>query len=270
LADEAARRIAAPAINLCGRFSIPQLCRLLRRLDLLITPDTGPMHIAAWLGTPILNLSMGPVNAWETAPFAPGHHVLRPHMSCAGCWACPHQEPPCKRQMSAEKTTLVAQMLLEKQTHRLAALELQGLRLFTTWRDPFGLFELKPLDHVTPPRLQRSLYWKYFFGLHLGYLPKDAQNRLRSQADALRASPLAPVALKAGQKLLQRLNTALRGQGRGGMSAISKDDAWMDSPPISRPLSSYLQLLLRNADFSPAALRQALELTESHLGDLSA
>ncbi|MCL1985092.1 MAG: glycosyltransferase family 9 protein, partial [Betaproteobacteria bacterium] len=76
LATEAAHLARMPMLNLCGRFDLQAFAEFLRELDLLIVPDTGPMHLAAWLGTPTLNLSMGPVHAWETGPAAPGHHVL--------------------------------------------------------------------------------------------------------------------------------------------------------------------------------------------------
>ena len=36
------------------------------------------MHLADWLGVPVLNLSMGPVRAHETGPYSPGQLVLMP------------------------------------------------------------------------------------------------------------------------------------------------------------------------------------------------
>jgi len=266
LADETARLCASPAINLCGRFSIPQLCRLLERLDLLITPDTGPMHIAAWLGTPVLNLSLGPVNAWETGPFPPGHHVLRPALSCAGCWTCGSGKLTCKAGLKAEQVAVVARLLLER-TEIAAVPELRDWRLFTTRRDLLGLFQLESLVRDEPYRLSRSLYWKYFFGLGLRFLPESARDRLPELAQAMCCRTLGPPARKAGQKLLMRLNLAIRGQG---WNALRETDAWLDFPPFFRPLSSYVQFLLHNENFSHAALAQALELAEAYLADMKA
>ena len=88
LGQEAARLARLPQANLCGRLPLREVAAVLRGLDLCITPDTGPMHLADWLGVPVLNLSMGPVHARETGPTAPGQWVLRAAMSCVGCWQC--------------------------------------------------------------------------------------------------------------------------------------------------------------------------------------
>lgn len=42
-----AGKLKAPALNLCGRFSVSGLAGFVGELDLLVTPDTGPMHVAA-------------------------------------------------------------------------------------------------------------------------------------------------------------------------------------------------------------------------------
>ena len=82
LGQEVARLAQLPHANLCGRLPLRDVAAVLRGLDLCITPDTGPMHLADWLGVPVLNLSMGPVHARETGPTAPGQWVLRAAMSC--------------------------------------------------------------------------------------------------------------------------------------------------------------------------------------------
>ncbi|MDL2316594.1 glycosyltransferase family 9 protein, partial [Desulfovibrio sp. OttesenSCG-928-A18] len=88
LGHAVALNLGSPALNLCGNFTISELARFIAELDLFVCPDTGPMHVAVWSATPTLNLSMGPVSPWETGPSAPGHHVLRAALPCAGCWTC--------------------------------------------------------------------------------------------------------------------------------------------------------------------------------------
>lgn len=265
-ASEAARLLHAPAIDLSGKFSIIQLCRFIGKLDLLIAPDTGPMHIAAWMGVPSLNLSLGPVNAWETGPFTPGLHVLRSSLSCAGCWNCAQKSVRCKSGLSPEKVAIIARLLLENRRDQLASLEIKGSRLLETQRDPFGLFHLEATDGRLSPRLQRSLYWKYFFGRNLGYLPESTGREREILAEALRAHKLGKRVLEAGQKLLLHLSRAIR-NSQGGDALTG--DFWQSFPPLFRPLSSYIQLLLHNEDFSPAALNKSLELTEACMADLN-
>ena len=78
------RKLAtAPALNLCGTLGLEEFGAVGQTMALFITPDTGPMHLAAWTGLKCLNLSMGNVNPWETGPYSPGHFILRADMDCA-------------------------------------------------------------------------------------------------------------------------------------------------------------------------------------------
>ena len=89
------------------------MAAVLRGLDLCITPDTGPMHLADWLGVPVLTLSMGPVHARETGPTAPGQWVLRAAMSCVGCWQCRRSKLYCKQAFSPASVARAALAVLE-------------------------------------------------------------------------------------------------------------------------------------------------------------
>jgi lipopolysaccharide heptosyltransferase II len=74
------------AINLVGKTSIKELIALLRRVHLLITNDSGPMHLAAAVGTPIVAL-FGPTDPRRTGPYGPGHLVLRSGIPCSPCFS---------------------------------------------------------------------------------------------------------------------------------------------------------------------------------------
>ncbi|MCP4981298.1 MAG: glycosyltransferase family 9 protein [Gammaproteobacteria bacterium] len=45
-----------PVINLVGKDTLPQLVALLKRVDIVLCPDTGPAHLASALGTPVIGL----------------------------------------------------------------------------------------------------------------------------------------------------------------------------------------------------------------------
>lgn len=63
-------------VNACGRTSLPELGGLLRAMDLLISVDSGPMHMAAAVGTPVLAV-FGPTHPARTAPWGTGHRVIQ-------------------------------------------------------------------------------------------------------------------------------------------------------------------------------------------------
>ncbi len=71
-------------LDLTGRTSLPEMIEWLRRCSLLITNDTGPMHIAAALGTPVLGL-FGPTNPRRTGPYGPGHRTMQAALPCVPC-----------------------------------------------------------------------------------------------------------------------------------------------------------------------------------------
>ena len=54
-------KAGTPVLNLCGTLGLEEFGAVGQTLALFITPDTGPMHLAAWTGLRCLNLSMGPV-----------------------------------------------------------------------------------------------------------------------------------------------------------------------------------------------------------------
>ena len=66
-------------INLLGKTSLPEMAALVEKATLVVCNDSGPMHIAAALGTPVLGI-FGPTDPTLYGPFpagAPGNHVIR-------------------------------------------------------------------------------------------------------------------------------------------------------------------------------------------------
>jgi heptosyltransferase-2 len=80
-------------INLAGRTSLRELCAGLKACRVLLTNDTGPMHVAAAVGTPVVAI-FGSTSPAQTAPGLPGdsrHRVLISNAPCSPCYrrACP-------------------------------------------------------------------------------------------------------------------------------------------------------------------------------------
>ncbi|MEX5285166.1 glycosyltransferase family 9 protein [Selenomonas sputigena] len=74
-----------PPVNLVGRTSLKQLAHILRRAVLVIGGDTGPVHLAAGLGTRTVML-MGPTDANRNGPYGQQENALEIPRSCRACW----------------------------------------------------------------------------------------------------------------------------------------------------------------------------------------
>lgn len=72
-------------IDLIGRTSLETLGAVLEKCECLVTGDTGPMHMAAAVGAPVLALFFGTAYPWETGPYGPGHVILYSDIFCAPC-----------------------------------------------------------------------------------------------------------------------------------------------------------------------------------------
>ena len=71
--------------NLAGKTSLTQLAALYQRADLLITGDSGPMHIAAAVGTPLTAIH-GPTDPALSGPVSPKATILRSDIWCSPCY----------------------------------------------------------------------------------------------------------------------------------------------------------------------------------------
>ena len=83
-------RMQRPALNLCGATTLKQLAALYGRCRLLVSTDTGPMHLAAAMNTPLVAL-FGPTAPWRTGPYGSGHQIVRAPGDCGPCFKriCP-------------------------------------------------------------------------------------------------------------------------------------------------------------------------------------
>lgn len=78
-------KLAAQAEDLAGKTDWPDLVEAVSGLDLLVTPDTGLMHLAAHLGTPVLAFFLSSAWCHETGPYGLGHTVWQAATPCAPC-----------------------------------------------------------------------------------------------------------------------------------------------------------------------------------------
>jgi len=82
----------SPFVDLTGTISLGHLPALLSTAALLVTNDSGPMHIAAAVGVPVVAM-FGPTSDIRTGPYGTGHQVLTASVPCRPCFSrvCRHE-----------------------------------------------------------------------------------------------------------------------------------------------------------------------------------
>mgnify|MGYP000009085536 FL=1 len=90
LAQDIMAAVEIPPINLVGRTNLKQLAHIFTRASLVLGGDTGPVHLAAGLGTPTVML-MGPTDANRNGPYGQLENAIEVDRRCRACWkrACP-------------------------------------------------------------------------------------------------------------------------------------------------------------------------------------
>jgi len=235
---ELARRFAAaydgPLVDLTGRTTLPQLAVILCRLHLLLTNDTGTMHLAAGLGVPVAAVFLATAQPFDTGPYHAGSLCFEPDMNCHPCAFgadCPHGQA-CRSAIPPETVHAAAAACLAGEPMP----PLSGARVWRSVVGDDGLMDLESLsghdseDRTRWIRLQRAVYRRFFDGelgdgesvSGLEGLSREKGQRLREvlteahellflmerQAEVLAARPL-PVMQTKFLATCQRLGTTL-------------------------------------------------------------
>jgi ADP-heptose:LPS heptosyltransferase len=144
---------AAPILDASGRTTLHQLVGLLSLCQLLLTNDTGPMHLAVGVGTRVIDLSVGHVDHNETGPYGPGHWVVQPALACSPCGfdqICAHHA--CKDRVIPEE---VADLCLHVLGLGPVPSCSMGLRLYESGVDADGLGSF----HLRSGQVDDSTSW---------------------------------------------------------------------------------------------------------------
>jgi lipopolysaccharide heptosyltransferase I len=101
--------IAQGCRNVVGKTNLLELAELYRQCAVVITNDSGPMHLAAAVGTPVIAI-FGPTDPSLTGPYGQNHIVLRAGIACSPCL-----KDTCANriQMECMHKTTVEQVLTE-------------------------------------------------------------------------------------------------------------------------------------------------------------
>jgi ADP-heptose:LPS heptosyltransferase len=203
LAEAYADLAAHPHLDLCGRTDLAELSAVLCRVKLLVSNDTGTMHLAAGLKVPILAIFLATAQPFDTGPYLSGSCCLEPDLPCHPCAfgsKCAF-DLRCARAVRPEFFAALILSRLRRGTWILPEPGCGTARVWLSRPDAHGFMDLQSISgHEKTERtvwlsLQRLL--------------------LREFLDGNRPAPPAPEAapdsppVRAGRKMTAALNRAL-------------------------------------------------------------
>jgi heptosyltransferase-2 len=91
-------------LSIAGKTGILQLAAAIARCRLFVTNDTGPMHVADAVGTPIVAV-FGPTDWIHTPPFGDRHTIVRHEIECSPCLkrVCPLKHHECMKRVEVDQ-----------------------------------------------------------------------------------------------------------------------------------------------------------------------
>ncbi len=119
-----ARVAGSVGIDLGGRLDLVGLASVIGKANAIVVGNTGPAHLAAAMGTPVVSIYAPTVPASRWHPWMVPHMLLgEQDIACAGCRArtCPRSGHPCIDQIDTERVVQAVQLLTAP--HRRAHLQ---------------------------------------------------------------------------------------------------------------------------------------------------
>ena len=251
---------ATKAVNLIGKTDLRGAAALLNRCALLVTNDTGPLHIATAVGTPAIDLSLGHVCFRETGPYGEGHYVIEADLPCGPCgFHVKCTNPRCKEMITPESVFELGSRILEK--GGIDALEdgpvWSGVRVFRSGFSRDGLQEFVPLIRrpLSPETFYLYLYretWPCVLDGKSEFSAGEACGTIEAKAAARHGKgELERILGEIGDDLatLRRME-ALAGEAVTRVSLIAREAAkpspdaewirrtWKDVPVIDREIET--------------------------------
>lgn len=173
----------APCINLIGKTKITELASILVHLSLLITNDTGTMHLAAGMGIPSLAIFLATAQPYDTGPYLEDCCCLEPALTCHPCdfdSTCPINTI-CRTTISADAVwPLLQYRLINKKWPKKAPIETSTVaRVWLTTRDHHNFFDLKSLSgHDTESRSNWLCIQRYYYRQLIDLLDNPTQTKI--------------------------------------------------------------------------------------------
>ena len=203
-----------------GRTSIPQLAALLKLSDVLVTGDTGPMHVCVATGTPVVAMFLASAYAYETGPYSAGNIILQPVIGCGPC----NPNKPCSKTDCHDSITpeLMAKLTMMRIGGEVTMLP-EGLAdperviVYRSVFDGHGFCDLEPLNsnHRDPHRSYREAYRQLWLDEIGGFEPEgkfqeEAARPSLRVAQSLEGVEQVIAAAAEGERCIRELSALIR------------------------------------------------------------
>ena len=108
------------AVNFTGSLTLSQLASVIERADLMISNDSGPMHIGAALKIPVIALFSGVdiPNLWY--PYGDEHTVIRKDVKCSPCFRSICSEHYCMNEITVEEVFQAVKVILNQKKEKFS------------------------------------------------------------------------------------------------------------------------------------------------------
>lgn len=203
-------------ISVAGKTTVPQLAAMLKKSDILVTGDTGPMHMSVAVGTPVISMFLASAFGFETGPYSEDNLVLQPVIGCGPCNPNkPCSRPDCHDTISPSLIAYLAMQRLNGPVREVSA-ELADPKEVIVYRSAFdkdGFCNLLPINGENKDSFNR--YRKAYRNLWLDDLggfsvesAKDVQTKvstLRMAPDAIDGLRDVVESAEKGQRLISEL-----------------------------------------------------------------
>jgi lipopolysaccharide heptosyltransferase II len=112
--EEISKTMRKRPVNFAGVTSLKDLACLYTRCSLLVTTDTGPMHMAAAMGRPTVAL-FGPTAPHRTGPYGKGHKVITADVECRPCFRKKCEDMRCMKEITVNRVYEGVMTLLKQE-----------------------------------------------------------------------------------------------------------------------------------------------------------
>lgn len=205
-------------LSVVGKTTVPQLAAMLKLSDILITGDTGPMHMAVAVGTPVVSMFLASAYGFETGPYSEGNLVLQPVIGCGPC--NPNKScgrPDCHDTISPESVAYLTMARLSGEV-RSVPTSIADPRLVTVYRstfDEFGFCDLIPINggDLDPVSRYRRAYRKLWLDDLGGFQTREAvptQSTLSVVDEGMQGLEEIAACAHRGQELIRELDASIR------------------------------------------------------------
>ncbi len=154
--------------SVVGKTSVDDLAAVLENSDVLVTGDTGPMHLSVAVGTPVVALFLASALCFETGPYSRGNFVVQPQISCNPCNPnYPCSRPDCHDYISPELMAYLTRLRLETPMEHDGYIQIPGdiappaqVRVYRTDFDKDGYLEFLEINGYCGTRGYEKGYLK--------------------------------------------------------------------------------------------------------------